>query len=45
MQEIYGRTPITGASPRKFLWAGFVKSWTSYPGTYLDLSEGATKTK
>ena len=40
--------PTTGASPRKFLWGGeegFVKSWTSYPEKYLDLSEGATKTK
>ena len=24
---------------------GFVKSWTSYPGKYSDLSEDATKTK
>ena len=24
---------------------GFVKSWTSYPGKYSDLSEGATETK
>ena len=34
-----------GVSPRKFLWRSFVKSWTSYPGKYSDLSEGATKTK
>ena len=24
---------------------GLCKSWTSYPGQYADLSEGATKTK
>ena len=24
---------------------GFVKSWTTYPGKYSDLSEDATKTK
>ena len=41
-------------SPHKFLsgvgvWVrgggGYIKSWTSYPGRYSDLSEGATKTK
>ena len=46
--------PGPGASTRKFLLGvagggggsgGFVKSWTSYPGKYLDLIEGATKTK
>ena len=36
---------FTGASPRKFLWRSFVKSWTFYLGKYSDLSEGATKTK
>ena len=36
---------VTGASPRKFLCGGFVKSWTFYTGKYSDLSEGATKTK
>ena len=24
---------------------GFVKSWTSHPGKYSELGEGATKTK
>ena len=41
-QDIFKRRE---ASPRKFLWGFFVKSWTSYPGKYLNLSEGATKTK
>ena len=40
---------LSGASPPKFLWGGggggFVKSWTSYPGKYSNLSEGVTKTK
>ena len=38
---------VAGVSPHKFLWGGggYVKSWTSYPGQYSDLSEGATKTK
>ena len=40
---------FSGASARKFYWGegggGFVKSWTSYPGKYLELSKGTTKTK
>ena len=40
---------ISGASPCKFVWGwrgGWLcKSWTSYPGQYSGLSEGATKAK